>query len=129
MRNRPAVEKEPVVDGYTNFICLTRNRQPLYGNIINHTCKTAVDSFNAIVSPDHPIVLSPHTLRHICCTRLMQSGLSPKLVQYIMGHAATSTTMNVYTHVTSEWLQREMVSIQEMPVLTPILTPLSRELA
>ncbi len=129
LRNRPAVEKEPVVDGYTNFICLTRNRQPLYGNIINHTCKTAVDSFNAIVSPDHPIVLSPHTLRHICCTRLMQSGLSPKLVQYIMGHAATSTTMNVYTHVTSEWLQREMVSIQEMPVLTPILTPLSRELA
>ena len=39
------------------------------------------------------------------------------------------STMNVYTHVTSEWLQREMVSIQEMPVLTPILTPLSRELA
>ena len=38
----------------------------------------------------------PHQLRHTCCTRWINSGLSVKEVQYLMGHATADMTMNVY---------------------------------
>ena len=38
----------------------------------------------------------PHQLRHTCCTRWIASGMNPKEVQYLMGHASVELTMSVY---------------------------------
>ena len=38
----------------------------------------------------------PHMLRHTCCTRWISSGMNPKEVQYLMGHATSRVTMDVY---------------------------------
>ena len=40
----------------------------------------------------------PHQLRHTYCTKLFESGLDLKQVQYVMGHADPDTTLKVYTH-------------------------------
>lgn len=38
----------------------------------------------------------PHQLRHTCCTRWLANGFTPKEVQYLMGHATSSVTMDIY---------------------------------
>lgn len=38
----------------------------------------------------------PHQLRHTCCTRWIEAGLTPKEAQYLMGHASPDITMGVY---------------------------------
>lgn len=39
-----------------------------------------------------------HILRHTYATLLNNAGVNPKTIQYILGHADISTTMNRYTH-------------------------------
>ena len=39
----------------------------------------------------------PHQLRHTCCTRWIEAGLTPKEAQYLMGHASPDITMGIYT--------------------------------
>jgi integrase len=43
--------------------------------------------------------LSPHTLRHMSATYLIASGTDIRTVSGKLGHAQTSTTMNVYSHL------------------------------
>ena len=43
-----------------------------------------------------------HTYRHTCATMLLESGVNPKLVQYQLGHASITTTLNIYSHVGQE---------------------------
>lgn len=40
-----------------------------------------------------------HSLRHTYATTLFIKGVSPKVVQSLMGHSDIATTMNIYTHV------------------------------
>jgi len=45
----------------------------------------------------------PHQLRHTCCTRWLADGLTPKEVQYLMGHETCDITMDIY----AEYLQEQ----------------------
>ena len=38
----------------------------------------------------------PHMLRHTCCTRWIEAGLTPKEAQYLMGHSSPDITMGIY---------------------------------
>lgn len=44
-------------------------------------------------------MMTLHTMRHTFCTRMANAGMNPKALQYIMGHADISVTLNTYTHV------------------------------
>lgn len=46
--------------------------------------------------------ISAHILRHTGCTRMAESGMDMKVVQYLMGHANIDVTMDVYNHITDE---------------------------
>ena len=39
--------------------------------------------------------ITPHILRHTFCTQLANAGMNPKALQYIMGHANISMTLNI----------------------------------
>jgi integrase len=41
-----------------------------------------------------------HDLRHICASKLLDSGISLKEIQEWLGHSDISTTANIYTHLT-----------------------------
>lgn len=45
-----------------------------------------------------------HALHHTYATRAIESGMQPKLLQQLLGHASIKTTMNRYVHVTEDSL-------------------------
>lgn len=46
--------------------------------------------------------LTCHVFRHTCATGMVQTGLSPTTVQYVLGHEHTTTTLNTYVHAQEE---------------------------
>ena len=54
-----------------------------------------------------------HQLRHTHATKLIESGISPKIVQERLGHSNITTTLQTYTHPTKE-MQLEAVRVFEM---------------
>ena len=47
-----------------------------------------------------------HALRHTYATRAIESGMQPKVLQKLLGHASIKTTMDRYVHVTDDSMQK-----------------------
>lgn len=57
-----------------------------------------------------------HALRDTFATVCIHSGMNPKTLQEILGHADFSVTMNVYAHVLEETKVKEMNNVVALPV-------------
>ena len=49
-------------------------------------------------------------------TRAMESGMQPKVLQKLLGHASIKTTMDRYVHVTDETLDQAVKQFQRSSV-------------
>lgn len=114
--------KQQEVDGISDFVFTNTLGKPYATNAINFALDNIVKAYNksehAQAEKEHrePELLphiSAHILRHTACTRLAESGLEPKVLQYIMGHANISVTLDVYTHLDFTQIQEKMETIQE----------------
>jgi integrase/recombinase XerD len=78
------------------FVCLKGNKrgQPL--------CYTAVQDLFMRLSKTVGQKVTPHMMRHTHATELIQQGWDIALVQKRLGHLSVQTTINIYTHLSSQ---------------------------
>ena len=102
------------IDGYTDFIFMTKNGTPYATNAINFILDNIVKAHNR-ENPDNPLPhISAHVLRHCYGTRAVERGMDYKELQRSMGHADISVTMNVYAKPNSEeWQRKEQEKISK----------------
>lgn len=116
------VMKQQEVEGVSDFIFTNTLGKPYATNAMNFVLDNIVKAYNKLedvqAGREHrepeplPHVLA-HILRHTACTRMAESGLEPKVLQYIMGHANVSVTLDVYTHLDFTMIQEKMEKVQE----------------
>ena len=113
--------KQPVIDGYSGFIFLSRGGSVLSGRVIHGVIGYIVRAYNqketerAREQNREPILLphfSAHNLRHTFCTRLCENETNLKVIQEIMGHADISITMNIYNEATREQKQKSFANLE-----------------
>ena len=93
------------VDGYTGFLFLTSNGTPKVCNGYVIMFSRLVEKYNQNHGEALPVVTTPHTLRHTFCTNMANAGMNPKALQYLMGHANITMTLNYYAHATFDSAQ------------------------
>lgn len=105
------------IEGYRNFVFTAKTGRPLMPSAVNNVLYNIVGAFNreetenaerehrkADLLPE----ISAHCLRHTGCTRMAESGMDIKVLQYIMGHANIDVTMKVYNHITDNRVEKEI---------------------
>ena len=55
-----------------------------------------------------------HTLRHTYAARAIESGMQPKVLQKLVGHASIKTTMDRYVHVTDESMSNAVQQFEKL---------------
>ena len=101
IRNRKKPQKEPMIDGYTGFLFLDKNGQPMVALHWEHYFKHILNKYNSIYKVQLPKI-TPHVCRHTFCSNMAKSGMNPKTLQYIMGHSDIGVTLDTYTHLKFE---------------------------
>ena len=96
------------VDGLRGFVFTGRNGLPLMPSALNNILYNIVKAYNkaemiqariAHRQPELMSKFSAHVLRHTGCTRMAETGMDPKVLQYLMGHNDITVTMGVYNHI------------------------------
>ena len=108
--NRAMPDVEPMIDGHVGFLFLDKNERPMVALHWEKYLQHIVEKYNKIYRIQMPKV-TPHVCRHTFCSNMAKSGMNPKTLQYIMGHADISMTLNVYTHVQFDDAQAEMLRL------------------
>lgn len=90
-------------------VLLVLTQRVFNNNLFNITANAYERTFKraclAAGLPDY----TPHSLRHLFVTRMLQNGATVKTVASIVGHSSTSTTENVYHHVTAQDMASEIM--------------------
>ena len=55
-----------------------------------------------------------HALRHTYATRAIESGMQPKVLQKLLGHASIKTTMDRYFHVTNDSMSKAVLQFEKV---------------
>ncbi len=95
------------VDGYTNFLFLNQNGLPKVASNYQSMVRGLLKKYNKAHKEPLPNI-TPHSFRHTFCTRMANKGMNPKALQYIMGHANITMTLDYYAHADSASAQAEM---------------------
>ena len=118
LSTRKQPKKEPMVDGYSGFLFLDRNGNPMFSQSWQRIFRRCRQSYNKTYAIQMPNI-SPHVCRHTFCSKMAKAGMNPKMLQYIMGHSNITTTLNTYTHVGYEDAAEEMLRIMDTASKTP----------
>ena len=57
-----------------------------------------------------------HDLRHTFATLLIESDVSMKVVQELLGHSTITTSMDIYTHVSDEKKEQALERLRQRNV-------------
>jgi integrase len=107
VKARPRPKTQRMVDGHSNFLFLTQEGNLTYNTYYSGVCRRILKKYNK-THEDQIQMLTPHTFRHTFCTNFANAGMNPKALQYLMGHANITMTLNYYAHATFESAKAEM---------------------
>lgn len=70
---------------------------------LNNVLYNIVRNYNSCTDETHTIEqFSSHVMRHTGCTNMARAGVNVKATQYVMGHAHSDVTMDVYNHLNNK---------------------------
>lgn len=107
------------IDGYDDFIFINRFGDVQHQGTLNRAIRRAMRdcNFKELEKKEKDPVLLPHfschILRHTFATRLAESGVLPKTMQSLMGHADIKTSMNIYVTLSEEFKKRDMETFEK----------------
>ena len=113
VENRKKPKKEPVIDGYKGFLFLDKKDMPEVALHWEKHFEWALAKHNRIYKEQLPKI-TPHVCRHTYCSNMAKSGMNPKTLQYLMGHADIGVTLNTYTHLGAEDAREELGKFAKM---------------
>lgn len=113
IKARPKLKVEPMIDGYSGFLCFDKDGKPMVAMCWEKYFQHAVQKYNRIYRIQLPKI-TPHVCRHTYCSNMAKSGMNPKVLQYLMGHSDIGVTMNTYTHLGLEDAKEEMIRMEEL---------------
>ena len=108
--------KQQEVEGISDFVFINSQGKPYTTGAVNRVLYDVVKAYNKQEEirakdehrePEPLSHISAHALRHAACSRFAESGLDPKVLQYIMGHSNFSVTYDVYTHMDFSQIQKQ----------------------
>ena len=85
----------------SGFLWLDKNGNPEVAQHWENHFRWALQKFNRIFKDELEDV-TPHVARHTFCSNMASAGMSPKTLQYIMGHSSIEVTMDGYTHLETD---------------------------
>ena len=109
------------VAGISGFVFTTMGGRPIQPNCVNRFLDSVVRAYNREETakakeerrdPELLPHISAHMLRHTGCTRMAEKGMKPKTLQYIMGHANISVTMDIYAHIDENKVFEEVQALE-----------------
>lgn len=99
----------PNYTGFGDFLFVTRRNNPINATDYSHAIRNILMGINERLDDLEKIEnFSGHTFRHTFATRCIESGMRPKTLQKILGHASLKTTMDMYVHVDDDAKQEQM---------------------
>ena len=111
IKRRKRVKTEPVIGGRVGFLFLDKNSRPTVAQHWEKYMQRIREKYNNDINHLPLPIITPHICRHTFCTNMAKNGMNPKMLQYIMGHADISVTLNTYTHVQFEDAEKEMMRL------------------
>lgn len=124
-------DNDIIIDGRSGFLFPGQYNTVRQARDIVSFIKSLTKSYNKMYPEDPLPHITPHTFRHTFCSRLIQSGMNIKAVQYFMGHSTSKITLEVYAHVFKDASIEEFVknfAEKSTSSTTPITTPISQNL-
>ena len=108
VERRKNAKAEPIiVDGYQNFLFLKQDGLPKQATHYQSMLRALVKKYNKTHKDKLPKI-TPHTFRHTLCTNMANKGMSPNILQYIMGHKIITMTLGYYAHGSFSSARAEM---------------------
>ena len=104
-------EEPVIIDGYSGFIFLNRKGYPMYASLYANTFTSIVKKYNRQNKESPFPKITPHHLRHTFATNMVRKKVTPKTLQYLLGHATVMMSLDYYTHFSVESVQKELSEI------------------
>lgn len=101
------------VDGYSDFVFVSRTGKPLSPTTLNKAIDNMIDKYKKETGKDFPKV-SNHIFQHTGCTEMAEAEVDPGALQYIMGHKDYKQIRKVYDRVSLERVRKQMQKLNQV---------------